>query len=89
MKTVGEYIAFLQGKGFKLKEDAISFIFFGKQYTKAPDSQVNLALEWTLKTKRSFDGSFYLNLLERFVEEEITSEREVEDFIKRTGLLTH
>ncbi|GAA0348132.1 hypothetical protein GCM10008967_43080 [Bacillus carboniphilus] len=86
MKTVGDYISFLEEKGFKLGEDAISFIFFGKQFTKASDQLVIWAIEWTLKIKQNFDGSFYLLLLERIVEENIQTKRELLSFLDRTGL---
>ncbi|MET3696052.1 hypothetical protein SAMN05877753_102416 [Bacillus oleivorans] len=85
MRTAGEYIAFLQSKGFKLGEDAIAFIFFGKQFAKASDQLVIWALESTLKMKQSFDGSFYLLLLERLVEENIQDKRGLVTFMKENG----
>ena len=85
MRTAGEYIAFLQSKGFKLGEDAIAFIFFGKKFTKASDKLVIWALEWTLKMKQTFDGSFYLLLLERLVEENIEDKRGLLTFMKNNG----
>lgn len=86
MNTAGEYISFLQEKGFKLGEDAIAFIFFGKQFTKASDQLVIWALESTLKMKQTFDGSFYLLLLERLIEENIQDKGELLSFMKRNGL---
>ena len=59
LKTVSHYVDFLKEKGFNLKEDAIGFIHFGKQYTNASDEITIAAIELTLKTQKEFDGSFY------------------------------
>jgi hypothetical protein len=64
LQTVEEYLDDLRGKGFQFQEDAIGFIYFGKHYTKAPDEIINTVIELTLKAQKSFDGSFYLSLLE-------------------------
>ncbi len=34
VKTVQQYINFLESKGFALREDALGFIQFGQRYTK-------------------------------------------------------
>ena len=59
-----EYLHYLESKGFLFQEDAIGFIFFGKHYTNATDEMINTAIEVTLKVQKSFDGSFYVSLLE-------------------------
>ena len=55
VKTVKQYINFLESKGFTLHDDAIGFIQFGKQYTKASDELTNTAIELTLKAQKEFD----------------------------------
>jgi hypothetical protein len=82
VKTVEEYLHFLQSKGFQLREDAIGFIYFGKNYTNASDELANAAIELTLKAQKSFDGSFYVSLLETLVSNEISSRREAVKFVK-------
>lgn len=85
--TVNEFLSFLWDKGFKLKEEALGFIDFGQKYTATPDYLVNLAIEITLKTKREFDGSFFIALLEMLVEEKITTKKHAYAFVKEKGLL--
>lgn len=70
-KTVTDYVDYLTGKGFILGEDAIGFIEFGKHYTDTQDEIVIIAIEYTLKIQKEFDGSFYISLLEMFKQEEI------------------
>ena len=52
VKTVQQYIDFLDSKGFTLHDDAIGFIQFGQQYTKASDELTNTAIELTLKAQK-------------------------------------
>lgn len=81
-----EYITYLEGKGFSFGEDMIGFIYFGKQYTKASDSLVNIAIELTLKVQKKFDGSFYVSLLETLTKNHISTKREAEKFAREQGL---
>ncbi|MEW9109452.1 DUF6123 family protein [Cytobacillus gottheilii] len=87
VKTVEEYVRFLESKGFQLKEDAIGFIYFGKHYTNAGDELVNAALELTLKIQKSFDGSFYMSLLEMLTTHGIKNRQEAIQFVKEKHLL--
>ncbi|MEK3853475.1 DUF6123 family protein [Cytobacillus sp. FSL H8-0458] len=87
MKTVEEYLHFLQSKGFQFREDAIGFIYFGKHYTNASDELANAAIELTLKAQKSFDGSFYVSLLETLVSKNITSRREAIKFVKEKAII--
>ncbi len=66
MSTLEEYLLILRSKGFHFGEDAIGFIYFGKQYTEASDELIKIAIELTLKVQKEFDGSFYISLLETF-----------------------
>ncbi|WP_174733943.1 DUF6123 family protein [Mesobacillus harenae] len=87
MQTVEEYLRYLQSKGFQFGEDAIGFIYFGKQYTDSTDELTNVAIELTLKAQKSFDGSFYVALLETLVSNKIESRQEAIKFVKETDLL--
>ena len=87
MRTVEEYLHNLKGKGFQFQEDAIGFIYFGKHYTNAPDEMINTAIELTLKAQKSFDGSFYMSLLETFIKNEIKTRKDAIKFVKENELL--
>ncbi|WP_077213726.1 DUF6123 family protein [Bacillus dakarensis] len=82
-----EYLQFLKGKGFQLYDDAIGFIYFGKQYTNASDEQTNTAIELTLKAQKTFDGSFYMSLLEVLTLNCITSRSEAIQYVTDKKLL--
>ncbi|MEQ2528591.1 hypothetical protein EKG37_13525 [Robertmurraya yapensis] len=82
-----EYLQLLEGKGFQFGEDAIGFIYFGKQYTDASDELARTALELTLKAQKRFDGSFYVSLLEMFKSNQITTRAEALKFIKEKNIL--
>ena len=87
MKTVQQYINFLESKGFALREDALGFIQFGQRYTNASDELTNIAIEFTLKAQKEFDGSFYISLLEMFVKDEIKSREAAIRFIKEQEIM--
>ncbi|WP_066061193.1 DUF6123 family protein [Neobacillus soli] len=87
MRTVEEYLHYLEGKGFHLHEDAIGFIFFGKHYTNASDELINTAIELTLKAQRGFDGSFYVSLLETLISNKIITRKDALKFVREKELL--
>ncbi|WP_338451857.1 DUF6123 family protein [Niallia oryzisoli] len=87
MKTVAQYVDFLKSKGFHLREDAIGFIHFGKQYTKATDELTNTAIELTLKAQKEFDGSYYISLLEMLVKNKISTRGAAIRFLKERELM--
>lgn len=86
-QAVGEYIQYLQGKGFPFKEDAIGFIYFGMEYTNADEHLVQITIEITLKVQKKFDGSFYLSLLELLKSENINSKSKAYHYVKQRHLL--
>ncbi|MBS4209822.1 DUF6123 family protein [Bacillus sp. FJAT-50079] len=86
-KNLGTFLLHLDDKGFKLKEDAISFIYFGKQLTGSDDYLVSIAIELTLKTQKRFDGSFYLSLLETFIRKNIKTKKQAYDLADKLGML--
>ena len=87
MKTVDDYLSFLQSKGFQFEEDAIGFIYFGKHYTNASDELANAAIELTLKAQKAFDGSFYVSLLEMLTSNKIQNRIEAIQFVKEKELM--
>ena len=87
MRTMEDYLHYLKGKGFQLQEDSIGFIYFGKHYTDAPDEVIITAIELTLKAQKTFDGSFYMSILETFTSNQIKSRKAAIRFIKENELL--
>ncbi|WAA13265.1 DUF6123 family protein [Fervidibacillus halotolerans] len=85
--SVGEYIQYLQGKGFPFEEDAIGFIYFGMRLTESSEPVVKAAIEITLKAQKRFDGSFYISLLESMKEAKVSNRAEAIRFAKRKRLL--
>lgn len=85
--NLGEYLQLLDSKGFQFGEDAIGFIYFGKQYTNASDELARTALELTLKAQKTFDGSFYVSMLELFKSNDISSRMQAIKFIKEKNIL--
>ncbi|PLR99685.1 DUF6123 family protein [Bacillus sp. T33-2] len=87
MRSVEDYLHDLRSKGFQLGEDAVGFVYFGKHYTDASDEVVNAAIELTLKAQKTFDGSFYVSLLETFTSNKINTRKEAMNFVKEKQLL--
>jgi hypothetical protein len=85
--SLDEYLVYLRDKGFKFEEDVIGFIYFGKQYTAASDQSIKAAIEITLKTQKSFDGSFYISLLETFKRKNIETRKQAYTYVREIGLL--
>lgn len=86
-QKLDEYLANLKAKGFNLQEDAIGFIYFGKHFTNASDEVIIATIELTLKAQKTFDGSFYISLLETFSHQKLQSRTEVLRYIKENNLL--
>ena len=87
VQSLEDYLDYLQGKGFQLHEDAIGFIYFGKHYTNASDEIINTAVEITLKAQKSFDGSFYISLLETLMVNKVKNRKDALRFVKQRELL--
>ncbi|MBI0576066.1 hypothetical protein IEC97_01730 [Neobacillus cucumis] len=87
VQSLEDYLDYLQGKGFQLHEDAIGFIYFGKHYTNASDEIINTAVEITLKAQKSFDGSFYISLLETLMVNKVKNRKDAIRFVKERELL--
>ncbi|WP_442594392.1 DUF6123 family protein [Neobacillus sp. D3-1R] len=87
MDRLEQFIATLKSKGFQLQEDAIGFIYFGKHFTNAPDDVIIAAIELTLKAQKSFDGSFYISLLETFTVQKVLTRDAALQFFKDREIL--
>ncbi len=84
--SLADYLEHLWVKGFKLSDEQVRFIYFGKKYTEATDDLVRIALETTLRLQFQFDGSFYISLLELLKEHQITSFKEAKQLFKVKGI---
>ncbi|MDL4839734.1 DUF6123 family protein [Aquibacillus rhizosphaerae] len=82
---LANYIEDLWTKGFKLKDEEVQFIYFGKKFTGAPDWKVIYALKLTLQFQHTFNRSFYVSLLELLVKESIKTKREANDLLTEKG----
>jgi Family of unknown function (DUF6123) len=78
-----DYVALLASKGFRLSDGDLHFIDFGRHYTEATESQVKIALEITLIKQLSFDGSYFIALLESFVQEDVRSKKHAYKLLDR------
>ncbi|MBT2754978.1 DUF6123 family protein [Mesobacillus foraminis] len=87
MKTLEDFLLDLKGKGFQFGEDAVGFIYFGKQYTGSTDELTIIAIELTLKSQKKFDGSFYISLLEMFPANNIKTRKQAIRYVKQKQLL--
>ncbi|UNL86150.1 hypothetical protein IE339_06525 [Priestia koreensis] len=87
IRTIEEYLLYLEEKGFHLKEDARGFIAFGQQYAGASEEVVIYAIEWTLKMQREFDGSFFMSLVESLTAEKIQTRRQATMFFEQKGMI--
>nr|WP_163537618.1 DUF6123 family protein [Gracilibacillus sp. YIM 98692] len=74
-------------KGFKLTDEEVHFIFFGKKYTNTSVKHVKLAVLLTLQLQLSFDRSFYISLLELFEKHQIKSWKEATRILAKHNLL--
>lgn len=82
MQTVQDYLSFLHTKGFKLSDEARGFVMFGQGYTGASDVIVNVAIEATIQHQYEFDGSYFIALLERLEQENITDKKSAKAFLR-------
>jgi Family of unknown function (DUF6123) len=76
-----EYVALLASKGFRLTDGDLHFVDFGRHYTDATETQVKIALEITLIQQLSFDGSYFIALLESFVKENVGTKKLAYDLL--------
>ncbi|GAA5415325.1 hypothetical protein Pryu01_00349 [Paraliobacillus ryukyuensis] len=85
--SLANYLEELWGRGFKLTNEDIRLIYFGKRFTAAHDHNIIMALKFTLQIQRDFDFSFYLSLLELLLEHEITNEQQAIQLFQQKKML--
>ncbi|TFE03035.1 DUF6123 family protein [Jeotgalibacillus salarius] len=85
-QTLDDFVADLHARGFKLDDEAIGFIYFGKKFTGAQDPLIKMAIEATLKCQKRFDSSFYMSVLEELSSEKLKSKKEMTEHLKSKGV---
>ncbi|ENH97303.1 hypothetical protein J416_04773 [Gracilibacillus halophilus YIM-C55.5] len=86
-EVLAYFLEHLWTKGFKLTDEEVRFIYFGKKYTNASVSQVKLAVTFTLQLQLSFDRSFYISLLELFEKHAVVQTAEARQLLIETGMM--
>lgn len=74
-------------KGFRLTDEDVRFIYFGKSYADLPEQLVIIAVKATLQFQHRFDGSFYISLLDFFREHHIQTKREAWELLEQKGFI--
>ncbi|KUP06517.1 hypothetical protein Q75_08305 [Bacillus coahuilensis p1.1.43] len=73
--TTESYLLYLHDKGFRFNDENIAFIYFGRSLTNASEAIVNLSIELTIMSKKTFDGSYYISILETLLDHRITNRK--------------
>ncbi|WP_226579203.1 DUF6123 family protein [Halobacillus litoralis] len=73
----------LWSKGFKLSDEHVQFIYFGKNSTNATEWKTVVAVRMTLKLQQSFDPSFFISVLEHIAKPHIVSKRQAYEAIEK------
>ncbi|MFS0560317.1 DUF6123 family protein [Terribacillus sp. 179-K 1B1 HS] len=84
-QSLAYFLDDLWAKGFKLTDEDVQFIYFGKNYANAPDWKVVVALQVTLRFQHAFDGSFYLSVLDLIGEDGVQTKKQAEDLLAKKG----
>ncbi|CQR46649.1 hypothetical protein BN1058_00919 [Paraliobacillus sp. PM-2] len=85
--SLADFIEVLWEKGFKLSDEEVHFIYFGKRYTEASDQLNIIALKYTIQIQLHFDRSFYISLLELLMEHKIKNEKQARTLFQQKGIL--
>ncbi|MFC7060400.1 DUF6123 family protein [Halobacillus seohaensis] len=84
--SLAYFLEDLWSRGFKLSDQDVRFIYFGKNSTNVEEWKTILALKMTLKFQQSFDPSFYISVLEHISSPTIASKKEVYQSLEERGL---
>ncbi|MCA0970399.1 DUF6123 family protein [Halobacillus litoralis] len=76
----------LWSKGFKLQDEDVRFIYFGKNSTNATEWKTIIAVKVTLKYQHEFDPSFFIGVLEQIAKPELTTRKQVYQYLGKKGL---
>ncbi|WP_181348357.1 DUF6123 family protein [Thalassobacillus sp. CUG 92003] len=85
-KSLGYYLEDLWSKGFKLSDEDVHFIYFGKYSINTPDWKVMIALKATLQFQQTFDPGFFIGILEHISHPEILTAKEAWLLLEEKGL---
>ncbi|MFD2925756.1 DUF6123 family protein [Halobacillus naozhouensis] len=85
-ESLAYYLEDLWSKGFKLSDEDVHFIYFGKNSTNVEEWKVMLALKETLKFQHTFDPSFFISVLEHLSSPAITSKKTAYVALEERGL---
>ncbi|MCP3025903.1 DUF6123 family protein [Halobacillus sp. A5] len=83
--SLAYYLEDLWSRGFKLSDEHVRFIYFGKNSTNTEDWKVILALQMTLKFQQKFDPSFYISVLELIADKGVTSKKTAYQTLEKRG----
>ncbi|WP_173916344.1 DUF6123 family protein [Halobacillus sp. Marseille-Q1614] len=84
--TLAYYLEDLWTKGFKLSDEDVHFIYFGKYSANVEEWKAILALRLTLKLQQAFDPSFYISVLEHISSKEISTKKEAYLSLEKQGI---
>lgn len=73
----------LWSRGFKLSDEDVQFIYFGKNSTNAAEWKTIIAVRTTLKAQQSFDASFFISVLELIADASITNKRRAYEVVEQ------
>ncbi|MBA2173927.1 hypothetical protein H0266_03340 [Halobacillus locisalis] len=80
------YLEDLWSKGFKLSDEDIHFIYFGKNSTNASEWKTMIAVRSTLKYQHAFDPSFFIAILEQIARDSIKTKKQAYEVLEKRGL---
>ncbi|ARI77303.1 DUF6123 family protein [Halobacillus mangrovi] len=75
----------LWSKGFKLSDEDVRFIYFGKNSTNAAQWKAIIAVKVTLKFQHKFDPSFFISVLEHIAKPEVKTKGEAYRSLEKRG----
>lgn len=78
----------LWSRGFKLQDEDIRFIYFGKNSTNANEWKTIIAIKMTLKYQHEFDPSFFIGVLEHIAKPSLMTKKQVYQSLEERGLTT-
>ncbi|UOQ42758.1 DUF6123 family protein [Halobacillus salinarum] len=84
--SLAYFLEDLWTKGFKLSDEDVRFIYFGKYSVNAAEWKVIIAIKITLKYQHTFDPSFFISVLEHIAKPYITTKKHVFKALEYRGL---
>lgn len=81
--TLAYFLEDLWSKGFKLSDEDVQFIYFGKNSTNASEWKTIIAIRVTLKAQQTFDPSFFISVLEYIAKPDISHKRQAYEALEK------